>query len=277
MIPHRVFGRGPRAPADEFDFSVRGGTRYELHQTLRPPFEILQVVLFNSALVVAGWFLLGPDSVTNSHFTSLVFLPAVIASWAFADVPSTNLYGSQPARALSAIAETARDTEGNTRKLRNLIMARDLTLWLLVAPATAILAIYLVGDDHDAMGTFGVAGAVLLTPFGALGLASIMAPLLPYHPVPMRRRRELRSTWVRWLVCVCLPYVLIAPASLIVLLPTILLMEWQGRTDAVWLACVAVTVGWTLLVRRLSVDLTIGLTVKRRTELRAYLADPSRG
>lgn len=254
---------------DEFDFSVRGGTTYELHSTLKPPFEIVQVVAFNMALVLAGWFLLSPDAVTSARFASLVFLPAVLASWAFSDVPTTNLYGSQPARAMAAL--------GDADRLRNLIMARDLTLWLLVAPATALLSFALAFDDRDILGSAVVAALVVVTPFASLGIGAIMAPLLPYHPIPLSQRRRLRSTWLRWTVAVCLPYALIGPATLVVLLPSIVLVYWQGKSSAVWIACALMTLGWTLLVRRLAVDYAIRLTLKRTAFLREYLADPGRG
>jgi hypothetical protein len=240
-----------------------------LRQTLKPPFEIVQVVVFNMALVLAGWFLLSPDDVTNARFASLVFLPAVLASWAFSDVPTTNLYGSQPRRALAAL--------GDTTRLRNLIMARDLTLWLLVAPGTAMLSFILAYDDQDLLGSAIVASVVVITPFASLGIGAIMAPLLPYHPIRLSQRRQLRATWARWIVAVCLPYLLIGPATVVVLLPAMLLLEWQGKSNAVWLAAVLMTLGWTMVVRRVSVDAAIRLTHNREDRLRAYLSDPTRG
>lgn len=255
--------------SDEFDFTVRGGTRYEVRQALKPPFEIVQVVAFNMALVLAGWFLLSPDTVTSARFASLVFLPAVLASWAFSDVPTTNLYGSQPRRALAAL--------GDATRLRNLIMARDLTLWLIVAPGTALLSFLLAFDDQNILESVIVAAVVVITPFASLGMGAVMAPLLPYHAIPLRRRWQARSTWVRWTAAVCLPYVLIGPATLVVLLPAILLLEWQGKSTAVYVACVLMTLGWTVLVRRISVAFAIRLTSSREESLREYLADPQRG
>lgn len=257
---------------DPFDFGVIPSTRYELHVAIRPPFELLQVVLINMLLVVAGWFLISPDAVTAAKYASLVYLPAVLASWAYSDVPSTNLYGSQPERALAAMSEPDART-----KLRNLIMSRDLTLWLLVAPATAILSFVLSNVDNDFFTALMVAGCVLLLPFGALGLVSIMAPLLPYHPIPWSQRRLMRRGWPRWIIAFATPYILIAPASIVVLLPAIIVMQQWGRNNATWAAAIAITIGWTLLMRRLSVNLTLRLTIKRREWLREYLADPSRG
>lgn len=255
--------------AGEFDFSVRGGTRYELHHTLRPPFEILQVVIFNMALVLAGWFILGPAVMEPEALASLVFLPAVLASWAFADVPTTNLYGSQPARALAAL--------GHPERLRNLIMSRDLVLWLLVAPATAILSFALAFRDDDIVGSAAVAAVVIILPFGALGLASIMAPLLPYHAIPLRERRQLRHTWFRWGCAVCIPYFLIGPSAVIILLPATVIVEEFGRTTATWIACLLITTGWTVAVRWLSVAITLRLTHRRREWLTDYLQHPERG
>lgn len=253
----------------ELDFSVIGGTRYELHRTLRPPFEILQVVVFNMALVLVGWYVLGPTVMEPEALASLVFLPAVLASWAFADVPTTNLYGSQPTRALAAL--------GHRERLRNLIMARDLVLWLLVAPATAILSFALAFREDDVFGSAAVAAVVIILPFGALGMASIMAPLLPYHAIPLRARRELRGTWFRWTCAVCIPYVLIGPAALIILLPAIAIVEEFGRSTSTWITCLLVTTGWTVVVRWLSVGVTLRITQRRGEWLREYLQHPERG
>lgn len=251
------------------DFSVLGGWRYELRRAMRPPFEWLQVVGFNVALVLAGWFLLGPTSVTVSKFASLVFLPAVVASWAFGDVPATNLYGSEPERAIPAFSDP--------KRLRNFIMSRSLALWTLIAPGTALLSWLLSYQDDNVVGALVVAGLVLLLPFGFLGITAMAAPLLPYNPIPRKQRRALPHTWVRWSISVVIPYVLIGPATLLLLVPAALILEANGRTTAAWIGATAATVGVTVLVRKLAVDATIRMTMKRREALTDYLEHPERG
>ena len=256
-------------PSDPDDWSVLGGLSYELYSTLRPPFELLQVVFFNMALVLAGWFLLGPDSITSERFASIVFLPAILASWAFSDVPATNLYGSQPDRALKAL--------GHPTRLHNLILGRDLALWTLIAPAGAILSLLLALKDNETTTTLLVTAFVLIMPLGYLGIAAIAAPLLPYHSVPMKQRLQLRKTWLRWGFAVILPFLLSTPVAVLLLAPALALVEVFGKEPWVFLVAGVVVLGWTALVRRLAVRYTVRLTFRREDKLRAYLSDPTLG
>ncbi len=260
----------PLLPPGRFDdYSVLGGLSYELRETFRPPFEVIQVIFFNVALVLAGWFLLGPDTITSERFASLVFLPAVLASWAFSDVPATNLYASQPKRALGAL--------GHPDRLRNLILSRNLTLWCLIAPAGAILSWILALDDNDIPKTIIVAAVVLILPFGFLGITSIVAPLLPYHPMSIQERRKKRNTWIRWGVAVVIPFILTMPSALILLLPAIGLVEAMGRSSTSVGLALLVTIVWTYIVRKIAVGITLRLTARREERLRAFLSDPSLG
>lgn len=260
----------PLLPPGRFDdYSVLGGLSYELRETFRPPFEILQVIFFNVSLVLAGWFLLGPDTITAERFASLVFLPAVLASWAFSDVPATNLYASQPQRALGAL--------GHPDRLRNLIFARNLTLWCLIAPAGAILSWILALDDNDVPTTIIVAAIVLILPFGFLGITSIVAPLLPYHPMSIKERRKKKNTWIRWGVAVIIPFILTMPSAFLLLLPAIGLVELMGRSSTSVGLALLVTIVWTYIVRKIAVGITLRLTAQREERLRAFLSDPSVG
>lgn len=256
-------------PSDPDDWSVLGGLSYELHSTLKPPFELLQVVFFNIALVLAGWFLLGPESITSERFASIVFLPAILASWAFSDVPATNLYGSQPDRALKAL--------GHPTRLHNLILGRDLALWTLIAPAGAVLSLLLALKDNETITTILVTAIVLILPFGYLGIAAIAAPLLPYHSLPMKKRFALRHTWLRWGFAVILPFLLSTPVAVLLLAPALLLVEVFGKEPWVFLLAGVVVAGWTALVRRVAVRYTLRLTFRREDKLRAYLSDPALG
>ena len=57
--------------------------------------------------------------------------------------------------------------------------------------------------------SLAVAVAVLFLPFPYLGLAAIVAPLLPFHPMPMRERFRRRDTWLRYGIAVALAYLLL--------------------------------------------------------------------
>jgi hypothetical protein len=241
--------------------------RANLADEARPPFELMQAVLFNLVLVLGGWFLLGPTTV--SRFSSLVMLPAAIASWVFSDVPATNLYGSRP--------ETARAVLDEPRELRRFILARNLTLWILVAPATALLALILARSTDSWLAGIVVAATVLCLPMGFFGLASTMAPLLPYHAIPLRERWHRRDTWRRWLMSLVSPYVLMAPASIALLAPGALIMVTMGRTDAAAALAILVVAVWTWVFRRLTVNWTLRITADRRDRLEEFLTDPARG
>lgn len=91
----------------------------------KPPFEELSIIIVNAALLLGIWFLLNPSLVVR--YPSLIFLPAAIASWAFADVPATNLFGADPQTALSKLDQPA--------ALRRWFTAKNIVLWILISPA----------------------------------------------------------------------------------------------------------------------------------------------
>ena len=153
MIPQRGIRRGPdnsddaaggssasAAPAKAdhpFDFGVIPSTRYGCTSRFDRPSRLLQVVLINMLLVVAGWFLISPDAVTAAKCLAGV-PPRGAGQLGVLGRPF-----DQPLR-LPSRAGAGGDVRPDARaKLRNLIMSRDLTLWLLVAPATAILGFVL--------------------------------------------------------------------------------------------------------------------------------------
>lgn len=247
--------------------AVLADVRVQLRQHVRPPFELLQIVVFNMALVVFCWFVLGPDTI--SRLSGLIFLPAVMASWAFADVPATNLYGSDPAATLAVLDDEA--------GLRRLILVRNVTLWLIVSPAVALLALVLAWDLDQMQVGILVFALVLGLPLGFLAGTAIMAPLLPYHQLSVRERLARRDTWLRWGVCVVLPYFLITPAALLLLAPGYLIYHALGETTAAAVLALVVITAWTWTFRRLALDLTLRLTAERRESLRAFLSEPARG
>ena len=103
------------------------------------------------------------------------------------------------------------------------------------------------------------------------------SPLLPYHSLPMKKRFELRKTWLRWGFAVILPFLLSTPVAVLLLAPALLLVEVFGKEPWVFLLAGVVVAGWTALVRRVAVRYTLRLTFRREDKLRAYLSDPTLG
>jgi hypothetical protein len=252
-------GEGPQAELVTF--------RAELRKVFRPPFAVIQIVLFNMALVLFCWYVLGPETITR--LSGVIFLPAVLASWAFADVPATNLFGVNPAAAMAVLDDPV--------GLRRLIFIRNLVLWLVVSPITAFLAILLAWDMDAWQTGILVCAIVLGLPMGFFGATAIMAPLLPYHELAMKVRVRRRDTWVRWAVAVVLPYFLINPAALVLMLPGYLMYHALDETPFAAVLGILVIAAWTWAFRRLTIDYTLRLTARRRDWLAEFLPDPSRG
>jgi hypothetical protein len=122
-----------------------------------------------------------------------------------------------------------------------------------------------------------VSATVLALPMGYFGAASIVAPLLPYHPMKLRERRHRRDTWKRWTIAVISPYMLIAPASLVLLAPGFLVFYLMGRDEPAPILAVLLITAWTWIFRRLMINWTLALTARRLPALREFLADPTRG
>ena len=101
-----------------------------------------------------------------------------------------------------------------------------------------------------------------------------MAPLLPLPPDPLEPTTADAARLAALDHRFRDPYILIAPASIVVLLPAIIVMQQWGRNNATWAAAITITIGWTLLMRRLSVNLTLRLTIKRREWLRGTSPTP---
>ncbi|MFZ1853525.1 MAG: hypothetical protein WAU06_01260 [Candidatus Nanopelagicales bacterium] len=245
--------------------------RQEIKTTLgrqfRWPFDDLQVIAFNAVLVIGGWFLLSPAAVFR--FTSLIFLPAAIASWTFADVPATNLYGADPELTLQRIDDPV--------ALRRLFSVRNVVLWILISPICFALAWGLAPSEGKWVLSAAIAVAVMCMPFAYLGLCSLVAPLLPFHRMPLKQRMHRRDTWLRWGVGVVIPYVLTTPAALLALSPFILVYNLLGQQQEHFLLAAVLMTPWCFLLWRVGLHLATRLTERRHDWLVAFLSDPSRG
>jgi hypothetical protein len=203
----------------------------------------------------------------------------VLATWMLADVPATNVLGNDPHRALEVLDEPA--------ALRGLLYAKSVALWLLVCPACAIVALIVGAVTGDRPEAALIAIWILLVPAGTLGFSSWLGIYWPYHPRPLdwrwQHRRRGRRTTLRWLTLILAPYGVVPLIEVVVLVPALVVwLATGGEPDQAIpddefvlivvasgiVAAAAFVVGHRTAAR---------IAVRRRDDLRAYLADPDRG
>jgi len=263
-----VRSRRYRSWLNHLDRSLWWQLRQELHTVFRPPFEVIGIVLVNVALVLGMWFLLGPDTV--ARYSALIFLPVATTSWAYADVPATNLFGSHSDQVLAFLDDPA--------KIKRVITVQNLALWIVISPAMMIFSLALIPSQNEPMMSMAVAIGVLVVPFAYLGLASIMAPLLPFHPLPWRERLARRDTWLRYSLALGIAYLaLTGPAFLLAGVPVWLLIHFFGGEPNIYLIGVVVAIPWCFLLWRAGLAVAVRLTMRRRAWLEDFLAHPERG
>ncbi|MFI5040599.1 MAG: hypothetical protein ACHQNA_01900 [Acidimicrobiales bacterium] len=231
---------------------LRTLVRAEFAQAFRSPYEVPIVVAANGALMSGAWFLL-PSWLKDWLFTlhgPLAFA-VVLAGWMYSDVPATNVLAPDRKRVLEAIDDPA--------ALRRILFARNIVLWLLVAPLCMLLAIVIgISSDRWPPTLLSIV-AIAVVPFGALGIAAWVGILLPYHPLGLRERWEHRRPvvhTVRWLALVLVPYVLVPALATLVVLPSFALWAamsprgLHGRLPddhlaaGIVLACVVSAAAW---------------------------------
>ncbi len=248
--------------------SLAHQVRAELKVMFSPPFEVVSSVLVNVAIVLGVWFFINPDLVLRH--TALIFLPVAIASWSFSDVPATNLIAGK--------ADHARDRLHDTHLIRRIMTVQNLALWVVIAPACALLAVALMPSGGEAMISLAVAVAVLFLPFPYLGLAAIVAPLLPFHPMPMRERFRRRDTWLRYGIAVALAYLLLTtPAAIISLGPAILILTFVGQDSIHYLLAAVLMTPWCIFLWQCGLRIAASIAIRRKAWLEEFLADPTRG
>ena len=242
--------------------------RAELRIVFSPPFDVLSVVVINVGLALGAWFLINPDIVLN--YTALVFLPIALASWALSDVPATNLFGGRSEQILEHFDEPA--------ELRRIMTVENIVLWLLVAPGSMLLSLALMPSQHEPLISIAISIAALCIPFAYLGLAAIMAPLLPFHPMPWRQRLQRRDTWPRWAVAIGVAYFgLTWPAGVLAVGPAAFILNYVGQEPIHYLIAAIVITPWCLLIWRTGLRISTRIAEWRRPWLEQFLADPNRG
>ena len=141
---------------------------------------------------------------------------------AYADVPATNLFGVRAEQIVNVLRQPER--------VRRIMTIENLALWVLVSPLCFLIAMGLLPSQHQPLMSLAIAVAVLCLPFSYLGLAAIVAPLLPFHPMPWRERLRRRDTWLRYGLATGIAYLGITwPASMLAFAPTVAIVRYVGR------------------------------------------------
>ena len=247
----------------------------------RPPYETPLVVAVNGAMMSSAWFLL-PTKIRDQVFTihgSLAFA-LILASWMYSDVPATNVLGSDAARASAAL--------GDARRLRRLLVVKNIVLWLLVTPVCLVVALLSGLFSHDLLSVLYSVIWIGVVPFGVLAVSAWVGILWPYHPMPLRyrwehRRPHRRMLW-RWGILVLTPYGLVPFLGGLLMVPSLLLWGFTSKhglsrklpdRDLGWgvlLACGVAVSTWAA-----GLHLGVRLAQRRSQKLLAFLGDPTRG
>jgi len=261
--------------------TLRQAVRVEFGRAFHPPYEVPIVIAVNGALMTGLWFLL-PTHWKNALFSlhgTLAFA-MVLAGWMISDVPATNVLGPDARRIIAAI--------GDPVMFRRLLYAKNLVLWTLVAPLCTVIAVGIGLNAHNYVAMAVSILAIVVMPFGALGVSAWVGIRFPYHPIPLSERWAERRPWrhmiVRWLALALTPYGLVPVLAVAFLVPTLALwglLAQHGLSAPLSDAEFA----WGILIAcALSVIGSIGghrlgerWARRRRAQLTAYLSDPSLG
>jgi hypothetical protein len=255
--------------------------RIEFGRAFHAPYEAPIVVAVNGVLMSVLWFFL-PTQWKNALFSvhgTLAFA-MVLAGWMFSDVPATNVLGPDATRVMAALDDP--------KMFRRLLYAKNIVLWTLVAPLCSVVALAIGINAHDLTATVISIMAIAIIPFGALGFSAWLGIRFPYHPIGLSERWAHRRPWrhmiIRWFSLALTPYVLVPTILALLMLPS--LAFWSAFAQhglqsklsngeyavGMLIACVlavAGSIGGHQLGGRLA--------RRRKSDLVAYLSDPSRG
>jgi len=231
---------------------------------------------------MSGLWLWAPGSWKNSLFSlhgPLAFA-MVLGGWMISDVPATNVLGSDARR----MSEVLSDPE----MFRRLLFAKNLALWIFVCPLCSAIALGIGLDNHDYLAMLIAILAMMIIPFGALGISAWVGVRFPYHPIPLSERWSHRRPWgymvLRWLVLVTTPYWLVPTVIFAFITPTLLLWGISAQNGLTGRLSDGEFAWGVLLACGLSlVGAVVGLRVserwarRRRVKLSAFLEDRSLG
>lgn len=256
--------------------SARAAIGRELARVCHSPYEVPIVVACNGLLMVGAWFL-APPAMLVAKLGALAF-PLMLASWMFSDVPATNVLGSDAEHSLTLLDHPGR--------LRRTLYAKNIALWVFVAPLCLAVAVGIGTYEHRPVATIFSLIWIAFAPLGAIGIAAWLGIVYPYHPLPLayrwRQRRRFRVMIVRWSILVVAPYLLVPALTGVILAPTLLLwllVAHNGGRMSDWLfaigaglACAVGLVAWIGGHRW-----GVRIAYRRRAKLADFLADRSRG
>ena len=175
----------------------------DYHRVFKRPWEIPKVLITNSAMMVAAWFLLPP------HAHALMFslngplaFPIILGSWMLADTPATNVMGANPAAGLSAL----QDQSAYGRRLA----ARCIVLGSLIGVPCAIVALFVGIGSYPWSDIVWACALIAILPVGVLPVSAWLGILFPYRPRSLQWRWQHRRDWrtqLRWVALVFAPFV----------------------------------------------------------------------
>lgn len=262
-------------PAGVLTPELRAALRAEWRRVLSPPYEVLLVFTFNGVLMIGAWYLL--PELFNLH--DIRVFPVSLAVWMYADVPATNVLGTD-----AAVMRTLLDRPA---ELRRALTARCLVLWMLATPICILVTVYVDVDTRQTVATLISTLLILVvTPFGVLAVAGWLGILFPYHALPLRvrwsHRRPLSRMVVRWLALVLTPYVWVPALGWVVLTPSFVVLwllgsSWLQAADLLQLVGSLVLVASSAVMWRVGLAGSLRLASRRRTTLEQVLADPLQG
>jgi len=272
-------GLGPDATVAAMVVPVRFGqeVRRELKRVLAPPYEAPSVVVLNALLVTGAWFLLPPQWLFRVH-TARVF-PITLAVWMLADVPATNLFGSDARRMGSLLAKPG--------ELRRVLAAKNAVLWLLVTPACAVVAAAVgVATKESVLSVLSTIVVLVAVPLGTLPISAWLGIVFPYHTMSLaarwQHRRPVARMIVRWLVLLVLPYLVVPFVAGILVLPLLTGRRlpsgsWMTGSDLDFALGVVVVSCSCAAAWFVGHAVSVRLVRARSANLSGFLADPMRG
>ena len=261
--------------------SMLQAVRLEFARALRAPYVVPSVVVVNGLLMAGLWWW-APGAWKNSLFSlhgPLAFA-LVLGGWMIADVPATNLLGPDPVRTRAALDDPV--------MFRRLLYAKNLVLWTFVAPVCSVVAVIIGCSNNDYVAMVITIIAIIVMPFGVLGISAWVGIGFPYHPIPMQERwahrRSWGQMWVRWLVLVVTPYGLVPALAFAFITPTLLLWGISAQngltgrlSDGEYTLGVLMACGLSIVGAVFGHRVGARWALHRKKKLLAYLADPSLG
>lgn len=170
----------------------------ELRWSLRGRPTWLLGIGFNS--VVAALYLAYYRSAANLPNRSLSYLGASLAAWILADAITTNQFGAEADR----VAATVKGRVGFGRVL--LVKNASLAVLLLALTLPISIAATAWTGRWSQLGYAALVDLHVVLVW--IGLGNIVSVLLPYRPIRLKERWRLPRTWIRWVICLLIPYAL---------------------------------------------------------------------